>query len=379
MSEQSIVPGRFAIPLRTGDYYDSLEHTVCAEKELNIRCLLAGQEEQAIHRRLFAKGKFQISLIPSFECNLRCPQCYVGHLLAKPSGDQIGGTDPKRLISFIRRAEGHLGPFVELSIVGGEPFLHPDAFRAYLDEGLPISTTTNGVFRFESVQDIIGRLNHITFSIDGWPEQHNRTRKSLDPDVNPFAVTYRNLCRTLESFPHLDVTVQGAIIDDAVRNPENSLRYFMLMVAAGVKRRNISLGPCSATLRRRATESYLETIACSTRRTPCCDHLLHKGLCVYNNMIYGSYYTFEEAPAIGHLDDPIDEILSAKRSSILRSMPMLKDEVCMRECKAVGICWGMCTSDRHVFADSKPSSVCDRGFKEREVYDGAMRCGSSNS
>ena len=368
-----MTPGRFAIPVGDGLYYNSLWHQVCNEEKLDSLTLLAGQEEQAIQNRLFDTGPFQLLLIPSFECNLRCPQCYVGHLLKKPSGNRIGNTDPMKLIAFIRRASEYLGPLKNLTLVGGEPFLHGDAFRMYLDAGVPVGVTTNGIFDFEEVKDILGRLQHLTFSIDGWPEQHNRTRKSLRPGIDPFVVTYRNLCRTIAAFPNLYVTVQGAIIDDEAGRPDEHFRYFALMLGAGVKRDRIKLGPCASTVNRGPIGSYVNSVATYTRQFPCCDYLLHKGLVVYDNLIYGSYHRFEDFPPLAALDDPIEQVFLRRKESILSSMLMLHDKVCMNECKAVGVCWGLCTSDRHVFKDSKPSSACDRAFKEAKLMQMAQQ------
>jgi len=285
----------------------------------------------------------------------------------------MGTTDPEKLLSFIARARSALGPLVSLTIVGGEPFLHAEAFRRYLAAGVRVNTTTNGMFDFENVKDIIGRLFHLTFSIDGWPEQHNHARRALSPGTNPFLVAYRNLCRTIESFPDLDVNVQGSVIDDEVEDFESAFRYYALMLAAGVKRDRISLGPCAATLRRNSTVAFQRVATELTRKSPCCDHVTHKGFYVWNNKIYGSYYRLEEYPAIADLDDSMDVILYNKKQFILNTMPMLQDDVCMRECRAVGLCWGLCTNARHVFRDNKPSSVCDRVAKESKILETARQ------
>jgi hypothetical protein len=144
-------------------------------------------------------------------------------------------------------------------------------------------------------------------------------------------------------------------------------RYFALMLGAGVKRENISLGHCAATVNRGPMGSYVNSVGTYTRKAPCCDYSLHKGLVIYNNMVYGSYHRFEDFPPLAALDDPIEQVLLRRKESILSSMLMLHDEICMNECNAVGVCWGLCTSDRHVFKNGKPSSVCDRAFKETKV------------
>ncbi len=369
--------GRFAVPLENGRFYDSLRHSICDQEDLGERFLLDGQEQKAIRDVVFHRGRFQILLIPSFECNLRCPHCYVGHLLEKPSGNQLGLTDPNRLIKFVRNSEPYLGKLDNLSIVGGEPFLHPDLFREFIASGFPISVTTNGMFDFHDVQDIIGSLRHITFSIDGWPEHHNRARHPLDKDVDAFSRSYHNLCLTIQNFPSIDVRVQGSLIDDEAFDSLQIERYFLLMIGAGVKRTNINLGPCAATVKRKATEAFLNCIQRDTRKSPCCDYSLHKGFVVYANKIYPSYHRFEEVSAYASLDDDLESILNNRRGLIESSMPLLKDRICMDSCKAVGLCWGMCSSSRHVFKDGRPSSICDRNYKEELLSKVATDANSS--
>ena len=360
--------GRFAIRTADGAYYDTLSHALRSEQELRQHGLLAGQEREAIISRLSLPGPFSILLIPSFECNLRCPHCYVGHLLEKPSGSTTGSTAPSDLISFIRRAEKVVGKIAHFVVVGGEPFLHAAALRSYAESGLPVSVTTNGVFVFEEVKDVLGQLKHLTFSIDGVPEQHNRTRKPLVKGLDAFETTYHNLCRTVECFPDLDVTVQGSLLgDDESDSASQAIRYFALMVAAGVRRDRISLGPCAATINRPATEDYVASVRRETRRFPCCDYTPHKGIVVYGGRIYPTYHAIEESAPIGTLGDSIDSIVAARMEYTSRQMPMLRDSTCMNECRAVGICWGLCSNARHVFKDGRPSTACDRPHKESLV------------
>jgi sulfatase maturation enzyme AslB (radical SAM superfamily) len=145
------------------------------------------------------------------------------------------------------------------------------------------------------------------------------------------------------------------------------IRYYTLVLGAGVKRDNIILGPCAATVNRGPTDSYLKTVAKETRMGPCCDYALHKGFVIFDDMVYPSYHQFEECDPLCSLDDEIEHLLLQRKKWMLETMPILHDPVCINECHAVGICWGLCSSSRHIFRDSKPSSVCDRAYKEAKL------------
>lgn len=362
--------GRYCLPMADGKVYDSLRHLVRTQEEAEASELGAGREYAAIESILFGHSKTTLMVIPSYECNLRCPHCYVGHLLKRPSGDRDGSTDVNKLAAFMTKLKP-LRAWVGTYVVGGEPFLHLDFMRSWCgwckDNGVPSYATTNGMWDYDEVRDILANMTEVTFSIDGTPELHNGVRKSLQKVDDPFAVVYRNLRRYILDFPNRSVLVQGSLLYDELAS-DDFVRYKLLMVAAGVKPENVRLGYAVSTKKRAATKLYAGQAPSDCRTIPCCDYLLGKSLTVFENKVYHSYYQLEDSKPLGTLDDDPLEILQRHREVILSSMPLLHDRTCMEECDAVGVCWGYCSNARHDFKGGKPSTLCDRKAK-REFLD----------
>lgn len=356
--------GRFALPLSDGRFYDSLRHKVVGGEALDGLALTAGREEEAIRSVLLSRDTTGIDVIPSWECNLRCPHCYVGKHLRKPSGSTTGDVDPAKLTAFTNKLRT-MTEVTRLYFVGGEPFLHPDLIRR-VDVPVPLHVTTNGYWDYDALRDVLARLEMVTFSIDGLPEDHNRIRKTLDRHPDPFGVTYRNMHRTIKDFPACDVQVQGSMVDREYTSDEK-LRFAALMVMAGVKATKIHLGPAASTDRHDGGANFKEKAGRVLRNKPCCDYKSGFHLIVLGNAIYHSYYQIGEVAPIGTLDDDPEAVLRAYDDRVLAGTPILKDKVCMTQCRAVGVCWGGCSNTRHEFAFGLPSTVCDRTYKEGQV------------
>lgn len=362
--------GRYCITLDDGRFYNTITHKFVLAQQLNEQFMLAGQEHAAIRQHLCSGVVRQVRLIPSFECNLRCPHCYVGHMLERPSGDPIGSSDPKLVADFLACLPGNnlAGCFV-----GGEPFLHPDFMRALMADkrlaNFRWSVTTNGMFDFEQMADIIERLSNIAFSVDGLPPDHNRTRKSLQQVDDQFGVVYRNIRATVKRFPRLvkQLIVQGCHVGTTY-DVEQRYQYFALMRLAGVLAANIRLGHEAPTINRPKATQFVNHVCRQTRTMPCCDYS-NLTLLIYDNAIYNTYHQLAEAKPLGKLTDALDDIMGVRLQRVLTTMPMLHDDVCMNECRAVGICWGYCSNARHTFKDNKPSSICDRSWKETHLLE----------
>jgi mycofactocin biosynthetic radical S-adenosylmethionine protein MftC len=114
-----------------------------------------------------------ISLNLTTGCNLHCATCYV------PAKDR----NPKKLdagkaIEFLDSLGGHLSNTATVSLLGGEPFLHPDCVLAIArwakQHGHPCNVSTNGTIPLESIHSEIKSTGlHIQVSIDGATAQIN--------------------------------------------------------------------------------------------------------------------------------------------------------------------------------------------------------------
>lgn len=361
--------GRYVYEAPNGQYYDSLRHVRITAEQLIEYKLLEGQEEEAVVHYLTTKSHTRrISLIPSYECNERCKMCCVGHMLKLPTGSAHGTTDVNKLVAFMRK----LGT-KPCGIAGGEPFLHK-RLMADLKAAMPeidINVTTNGVWNYEEVKESIAACSSITFSVDGLPEDHNSTRTALKMvrdaygDNQQFAVTVGNIAKVRTNHPDILVNVQGCMLHKNY-DYKYVATYHMIMMMVGVEPENITLANAASSriwdnneINREGTKRY-------TRTRPCCDFSLNMTYCVYDNKIYPSYYNRSEDVPLGDLDTDVDVLIEKQKEYILANMPMLQDPVCTKECKAVGICWGLCTniSQDYKGAGLKLSDVCGRSHKE---------------
>jgi sulfatase maturation enzyme AslB (radical SAM superfamily) len=360
--------GRFALPLADGRYYDSLRHEVVTSVTLGDRLLLDGQEEEVIKEVLLTQRTTGIDVVPSWECNLRCPHCYVAQHLKKPSGSTVGDVDPEKLLRFVECIKP-MTCLTRLYFVGGEPLLHPDLFRHLSGCGVPMHVTTNGYWDFDKIEDVLRAFELIVFSIDGLPEDHNVIRRALDHNQSPFRVTYRNLRRSVKELK-AEVLVQGSSVHREY-SLDDKARYVALMILAGVKGDNVRLAPAASTEKHGGGIGFDPSRVIRTK--PCCDFQAGFHLIVNGNHVYHSYYMIgDRAPEglpIGHLDDDPAEVLDNYRRRILAHAPILRDKVCMTKCKAVGVCWGGCSNVRREMLLGKPSTICDRVFKEAKVLD----------
>jgi MoaA/NifB/PqqE/SkfB family radical SAM enzyme len=358
--------GRFCHHLTGDTFYNTLTHRPVPRDRLEAESMLAGQEAAAIRGRLLTPARTVLEVVPSYECNLRCPQCYVGGRLKRPSGDRVGLSDPVKVGRFVAAHPEVFGERPTIAVVGGEPFLHPEFYTA-LHAVLPaarFNSTTNGVWDYPVVRPAVALHAHLAFSFDGLPDDHNRVRRSVDRVPDVFAVSYRNLARVRRDYPDIRITVQG----NAVHRPysdEEVATYAYLFMRLGVDKKNIRFATACETPRYKspAEMGLAARVAKGTRSRPCCDERLMQRLVVYANKVYGSYYRLSEDRPLGTLDDGLDTIVRnyAEQVSAAR---ILNDPVCMTQCSAVGNCWGLCTNQTLGGKGDRPSAVCDRAYKE---------------
>lgn len=361
--------GRYAYETPDGRYYDSLRHIRITKEQLIEYKLLDGEEREAITKYLTTRiDTKRISLIPSYECNERCKMCCVGHMLKIPTGSAHGTTDINKLVAFMRSMNVKV-----CGIAGGEPFLHKK-LMVDLKKAMPeieLNVTTNGIWDYEEVKESIAACNSITFSVDGLPQDHNVTRVALKMvrdtygENQQFAVTVGNIARVTTNHPDVLVTVQGSMLHKNY-DYKYVATYHMVMMMVGIKPENITLSNAASSriwdnkeINREGTTNYIRT-------RPCCDFSLNSNYCVYDNKIYPSYYNRSEDSPLGELGMDTETMIENQKNYILTHMPMLSDPVCTKECKAVGICWGLCTNISQDYKGNglNLSDVCGRSHKE---------------
>ncbi len=139
---------------------------------------MSGLKEKVIGGFKIAKGKLlnrcsplEINIHITDRCNLKCTYCYSNFY--KRRNPDIS----KEQILKIVDAFKELG-VLEVSLIGGEPFLHPDISEIidYIkDNGLMCSMVTNGYFLHRHLA-AVKRLNMVCVSLDGPREINDITR-----------------------------------------------------------------------------------------------------------------------------------------------------------------------------------------------------------
>ena len=178
-------------PTLTADTLDRLESrgyltALSVEEELNLFREVVGQ----LHKR---RTTFSYIIVPTYDCNLRCPYCFQGSLRTNPSNRHLLTTMKptmwNQILNAIERleADGGLAAFKgfrSFTLFGGEPLLSSNVplIEYMLNEALTrgpasFSAITNGT-DLDSYKDLLGPtlIQWLQITVDGPPETHNKSR-----------------------------------------------------------------------------------------------------------------------------------------------------------------------------------------------------------
>jgi MoaA/NifB/PqqE/SkfB family radical SAM enzyme len=132
---------------------------------------IAGGLKVGCRKLLRRHAPLELNIHITDRCNLRCSYCYSNFY--KRHNADISKEDIFRIVDAFKE----MG-VLEVSLIGGEPFLHPE-FPEIVDYvkscGLFCSTVTNGYF-FQRHLEAIKKLDMICISIDGPEEINDITR-----------------------------------------------------------------------------------------------------------------------------------------------------------------------------------------------------------
>jgi radical SAM protein with 4Fe4S-binding SPASM domain len=333
-----------------------------SDEDLARAGMLAGQERATLWSRLTRpRRELSLTLVATWECNLRCSHCSVLGKLKRVDPSAIA---PDRLERFLEQYRETVPSTtrLKLSFLGGEPLLRAEACRKLLEAGREVfaetrsSITTNLVARLEAPHlSLLAELDEILVSLDGVEEAHNRQRHPYRARFNPFRRTLDNLARLRESGLIERVSIQGAIRDDDATEAHFQ-EFHRTLVKLGVpydKIRFDTVHPAEKGLE--VQESYLASLRYPLlRREPCCKFRGASALVVDSDgTLYSDFYTWEP---LGSLDEAPEQLIEAQRRSTRRSMPALKDQNCL-SCPVIGLCWGGCVNG-HLVVGDRPSAFC---------------------
>lgn len=334
------------------------------EAELQAAGMLSGQEESTLWARLTRPRRtLALTLVVTWECNLRCTHCSVRDKLRRQDPDRI---DPVRLARFVE-AFRHTRPEtreLSVSLLGGEPLLRPEESAALLDatrgllEDHHSSVTTNLAIPLREPElALLERLDEIIVSLDGMEAAHNEQRRPYRDSFNPFRRSVENLGILRDAGLCGKVHVQGAIRDEFA-DQQHFHDFHRMLVRLGVPYDQIrfdTVHPAEKGLE--LQETYLQSLRQPLlRREPCCKFRGGSSLVVGSDgTLYSDFYTWE---TLGSLDDEPGDVLARQREMIRSGMPALRDPGC-QACPVIGFCWGGCVNG-HLVVGDRPSAFCNQ-------------------
>lgn len=349
-----------------------------SEDELGGSLFLEGQERACVEDYLFRSPSiFEIKLVTTWTCNLRCSHCFVLHQLVKKDS---GSIDEDALCRFL---ESYLSSFPSLKkgriqFVGGETALtarqNVKIIRMVREvcssRGLPMKfhSNTNCLDLDDDIIEYYSELTDLTVSLDGPKHMHDRQRKALDDKGSPFDRTVSNISRLIEMGMRDKIQVQASVPDEGA-NEKDIRSFYKVLLMHGVKMENILYNLSVPTKTHDPGERF-KIARQNPFPMPCCKYRWMSDFTVCtDNKIYSEYFDVVEENALGRIDDPIDEIAERHKSLILKTMPVLHDPKC-QTCPVIGLCWGNCCNTYRIH---KPSEICDADGLHKRTSAAAAR------
>lgn len=332
---------------------------------LKRHAFLAGQEEDAIRTALSETERLShinITVIPTWRCNLRCSHCFVMHKLKKTGDSHI---DVDKLYAFVNKLKSIHKNITSIRIlfVGGEATLNADLClevikKAPRDLKYSFDMTSNGILLNEKILKLYSSLDDFMISLDGTNQTHNTQRISLDKIDDPYTITYNNIKRLVLYGLRDKMKVQSAL-PSTVHNAEVGRIFYKQMLLAGVRLDRIIFGSTTPTNINPSFDPARVKITQSKAiyARPCCKFRLDSNYVIDDqNTVYTDYFQNSDYSYLGTLDEDIKSIHDRHLKMIMSDIPVLNDEKC-KKCPVVGVCWGWCASSHKHY---KPSDYCSQ-------------------
>jgi uncharacterized protein len=157
-----------------------------------------------------------ISIAPTTKCNMACEYCYA----YKRTGADINSSIEDNIYAFLGQIQEKLankfanpqnGGVLNISWIGGEPTLNPQAFKSLSERFIRWAKInhltyysemiTNGLLLNEEWTELlkVGAINHVQITIDGNKEKHNASRPLAEAYKNEN--NYERILENLSRFP----------------------------------------------------------------------------------------------------------------------------------------------------------------------------------
>ncbi len=341
------------------------------EETLRKQLFLEGQERESIERVLTTPPEiFHLTVIPTWECNLRCSHCSVLTLLKKEDPNKINSDEIARFADNWLKTYPTT-KYLVFALLGGEPLLRTkdclELTRKIKEVSKDISflstLTTNLTLPItDEILDLFDLCCEVGISLDGNKDEHNWQRKSLNGEIqDPWQVTYNNIKILIEHGFKDKIRIKAALRDQHI-NKENYKKFLMSLGEIGVDLDRVTYGIVHPTEHHRHLDSknYAEYILKRIRLipVPCCKFRMQNQFHVEpNGDLYDAYFNYAR-DKIGNVNEDISQIIERRKEVIRKTFPVFNDPGCS-DCPVVGYCWGGCVNSRTLVKD-RPSQFCNR-------------------
>jgi len=342
------------------------------EQELSDNFFFEGQEEQAIRKKIFSvKETAQISIVPTWACNLRCTHCVVLNKLVKKDDSFY---DIDKVCEFVQKfLKFYNHKNASISFVGGEPLLVAarlnkiiEKLKSICDVNFTFTITTNlSVDIDEEIQKLLDRLSSFAVSIDGDHFEHNLQRKPIDGDYDPFVKTILNIKKLIKLNFREKITVQAALRDEFA-TLDHKKRYYTNLLKLGIMPKRIIFGCIHPTNHKlEASKTFKQVMSQGKTVNDICCKFRLQHITIDKEDVLSDWYS---GVKIGTIFDEMSIIEDQRKQLIVDSLSVLHDEKC-KSCPVIGCCWGRCVNGMQYF--DNPSNYCNQDLLIKTVQEKA--------
>jgi len=318
------------------------------------------QIEKRYHEKTQNSTTYELVLLPTLDCNLRCWYCFEKHI----KGSRLSSRVQENIFKHVQNVlELKNISDLYVTLFGGEPLmyfkeeLYPllkkiQEYTIGIGKTVRFSFITNGTFIDENSIPLFKELNAgFQISIDGYREKHNAVKKAPGLD-QPYDVVMRAIHMLCKSYnPHITLRINydnqtllyiEEVIKDIIDIDRSKIRIHLERVWQTVQIRsheNLLKKAITLFLINGFRVSYLNLMRDGDS---CKASEKHHAEIAYDGIVYkctGRDFTKEQQEGIltdtGHIQwnqEKIDKRLSLKTYD---------NEQC-RACKLLPLCWGPC-------------------------------------
>jgi radical SAM protein with 4Fe4S-binding SPASM domain len=349
------------------------------ESTLRSNYFLAGQERESVDHVLFDpnvtlgyKNVVAVTLVPTWECNLRCTHCSVLKLLKKHDPTIV---TPDEVVGFVERCLTRFTPeYLVMTFLGGEPLLRTpiclEVARRVKElcesrgvKPLPNLTTNLTLDLTEEQLEFFDLCTEIGVSVDGEKEAHNWQRIPLagvGPE-DPYEVTMRNLKELVEYGFEDRIRVKAALRQQFMTK-EHYERFLKLMTGIGIPANRVTFGSAHPTDHHLSLDEEMFRLSHKARINligyPCCKFRVQTEYWIQpDGNLYDVAFGYAR-DKLGTVNDDLEKIVENRKVLVREKFPCFNDPGC-DDCPVLGYCWGGCVNAQMVVKD-RPSHFCNR-------------------